>query len=51
MLQFADIVAFTQLTGHYDAMTLQGGTGVKVVGTEVTDSPHFVGGQWFKTVS
>lgn len=37
LLQFADIVQFQQLTGHYDAMTLQGG-------------PSFKGAQYFKTV-
>jgi len=36
LLQFADIVQFQQLTGHYDAMTLQGG-------------PSFKGAQYFKT--
>ena len=48
-VQFADVRAFQELTGHYDAMTLQGGHGVAVVGGKPPEK-GFAGAQWFKLV-
>ena len=48
-MQFADVRAFQELTGHYDAMTLQGGHGVAVVGGKPPEK-GFAGAQWFKLV-
>jgi hypothetical protein len=48
-VQFADVRAFQELTGHYDAMTLQGGHGVAVVGGNPPEK-GFAGAQWFKLV-
>merc|ERR1712216_720306 len=45
---FSDILALQELVGHYDAMTLQGGTGVAVTG-ESAPEKAFLGSQYFKT--
>ena len=47
-MQFSDIRALQELVGHYDAMTLQGGTGVAVTG-EPAPEKAFLGSQYFKT--
>ena len=53
-VQFQDIRAFQELTGHYDAMTLQGGIGALTVasGGVASDKQKmgFKGAQYFKTV-
>merc|ERR1712216_30768 len=45
---FSDIRALQELVGHYDAMTLQGGTGVAVTGQSAPEKA-FLGSQYFKT--
>ena len=53
-MQFAEIRAFQELVGHYDAMTLQGGIGGLTVASEGVPSEKqatgFKGAQWFKLV-